>query len=1522
MEQYNNYGYDKSEGNNKLSDADRKRSQDYKDYQNSEYLKEIYNKLDSKTKKEVDDYINLKFRENLLLKIGNWMNDMMEIKMANSKNTKMVSKYELMMQNKYILDPKYKYAIDIPEKYKTKMSKMYLHERLDFYNLIPKLAHEDNVEKIKAFDKKHGWVKDEIDDRVRVEKNIRFASKEEELRKYGLKNENELKDYTEDKDLKKIFDLLSEYDQTELDKKPLKVRSIILHRLKFNYDITGEIDNNIIDNAVFNNYMWKFDEKPKSKLEKISSEKLTPPEGTTPKMTPPEGTTPKMTPPSELFEEEYEEEAPKQKTNSAEELDKLVELFYSQTLDRKARFRQKELEVRFGTKGIKPLTKNDYDNVIKTIKSFGFSTNNPMGLYSLRTKCEFLDSRTGKFKMSDIRTEINGISTIEKYCKSNDISSIYKSNPNNILFNHKKPFYKDEKVIVRPVNFDDFNFRVSFQTEERANSNIENFILDNWTKSKKEFRYLNRVSFTHPDFPFIIDLSITKSGNKEKDARGFTRITPVYTLQESNVLNNSENYEIEIEVDTAKIGPGTEFNSSEKIVAALRKVIKYVLSGLQGTNYPVSYAEQDEIIKDYMKMIWEDNYDPSKRITSQYFIGPNSITLQLTNISPLDSNSDVANIRKDFVVTDKADGDRHLMYVSNKGRIYFISSNMDVKFTGAKTKNEECFNTLVDGELISHDKKGTFINLYAAFDIYFIKNKDIRNYPLMPIVGDEPNKSRYQMLDKLRKLLKPVSVVSNVTENMNFTNLSISPIRFEVKKFCPMSSKESIFDGCRTILNRDSEHLFEYETDGLIFTHAYYGVGNNQIGKAGPKTKITWEYSFKWKPPQFNTIDFLVTTIKETNGEDSINTMFSDGLTLNSYNQLYEYKTVELRCGFNQKTDGYINPCQDILDDNVPEYKTRFEDKQSNDYMPQRFYPTEPYNPNAGLCKIMLNKDDTGLSQMFTKNNEVIKDNTIVEFAYDIDAPEGWNWVPLRVRYDKTAKLLRGEREYGNSYKVCNENWKSIHPSGRITEEMLMTGQNIPEIYVSEDVYYNTPSGDIKTECLKNFHNLYVKKTLITGACQEGDTLIDFACGKAGDLPKWISAKLSFVFGVDYSSDNLENRLDGACARYLNSKKTNKHVPYALFVHGNSSYNIKDGTALLNDKAKQTANAVFGNGPKDADKIGKGVVKQYGKGANGFNVSSCQFAIHYFFENPDTLKGFLRNVAECTQLNGYFIGTSYDGKLIFNELKKTEFGKGIQINQDGKKIWEIIKDYTSDLFEDDSSSIGYRINVYQESINQYISEYLVNYAYLDRLMEMYGFVPVTKEEATDMRLPGGSGLFGELFINMMEEIKRNPFKSTMYKDAAKMTANEKKISFLNRYFVYKKVREVNIDNLQIELGEYNDSISQREKQESEKAVEIAKDEIVKEAKKTKVKKLDRKIELVPATEALEEAKVLEEKEEVKVIEETEKKITKTKEKAQKLDEDCKPGSCPPGQKCSRKTKRCETNKTKKIKFIIEEDDEE
>ena len=55
----------------------------------------------------------------------------------------------------------------------------------------------------------------------------------------------------------------------------------------------------------------------------------------------------------------------------------------------------------------------------------------------------------------------------------------------------------------------------------------------------------------------------------------------------------------------------------------------------------------------------------------------------------------------------------------------------------------------------------------------------------------------------------------------------------------------------------------EANTDGLIFTPANTGVASKKTGVNAPNYKVTWEESFKWKPPEFNTIDFLLSTIVE-----------------------------------------------------------------------------------------------------------------------------------------------------------------------------------------------------------------------------------------------------------------------------------------------------------------------------------------------------------------------------------------------------------------------------------------------------------------------------------------------------------------------------------------------------------------------------------------------------------------------------------------------------------------------------------
>ena len=48
-------------------------------------------------------------------------------------------------------------------------------------------------------------------------------------------------------------------------------------------------------------------------------------------------------------------------------------------------------------------------------------------------------------------------------------------------------------------------------------------------------------------------------------------------------------------------------------------------------------------------------------------------------------------------------------------------------------------------------------------------------------------------------------------------------------------------------------------------------------------------------------------------------------------------------------------------------------------------------------------------------------------------------------------------------------------------------------------------------------------------------------------------------------------------------------------------------------------------GAKDRQALGDGVYKQYGVGRDGFDIVSCQFAIHYFFKDKLTIHNFYKS---------------------------------------------------------------------------------------------------------------------------------------------------------------------------------------------------------------------------------------------------------------------------------------------------------
>ena len=368
------------------------------------------------------------------------------------------------------------------------------------------------------------------------------------------------------------------------------------------------------------------------------------------------------------------------KTQTKSKFDELINLYLENIIGRTTNDGSLEFEVRFGTKGSK-ISYIDYTNVVRNLLSSNFKSSDPTDF--LRINCEYNDPKTGVTKISNIRSEIGGLGNISKYCSTDSILDTTGSA--FCTFEQKSFMRSDDGTAIYPLDFDDFNFRASLQIERKFHqgAGIVRSIIEKWKESKKTFRLINRTTLKHDKYPVKVDISIVRSSRTNG-----RNMVPEYRFTNSGVLESNQIYEIEIEIDNTKVGPGTEFNSAEAVGNAIRKVIKLIMSGIQSTNYPVSYPEQNSVKSEYMELLGNEKKS-NHYIKNRNFAGPSSFTLQLENIAPYTEDTNVPNINNNYTVTDKADGARKLLYIGKNRKIYLIDANMNVQFTGSLTESSD-----------------------------------------------------------------------------------------------------------------------------------------------------------------------------------------------------------------------------------------------------------------------------------------------------------------------------------------------------------------------------------------------------------------------------------------------------------------------------------------------------------------------------------------------------------------------------------------------------------------------------------------------------------------------------------------------------------------------------------------------------------------------------------------------------------------------------------------------------------------
>ena len=953
------------------------------------------------------------------------------------------------------------------------------------------------------------------------------------------------------------------------------------------------------------------------------------------------------------------------------------------------------------------------------------------------------------------RLTINGLEAISKYCKN-------QNNLSNYTIINKLP--------IQFINVNDYDFRINVKNESpMASSDEESEFLAQLTSFEKKYRSKKRYSFLTNNSMFRIDMTIVREsiGN---------------TVINSNLFNKYNSYEVEIEyLQSETFSKKTHsvelfnlitmtwkvLNDTDYIISNKKKIIlSHQMVNLIQPKILQSYTKQD---KDKTKSddMFGDNiylkyfYNAIRNDPQKFFLSYQPATLQLRHLNKSSTHGDISILTEDteYCVTDKADGERHLLYIDVNNHVYMINNRFNVVDTGLYHKDA---NTIIDGEYVKYNNRNQMINKFMCFDIYFHNNKDVRHLPLLQNKDNKQLVSRINILKEFEKSAKKNKQID--IQVKTFLSVKNNYDLLETGEYYNIhdENKHPLLYLSKLILDNGS---IDYHIDGLIFTPVNFSVGaiyeDEKVNYGDYKRlKQNWIKVLKWKPPEESTIDMLVK------------------FKCNNFVTRNNIKYVICDLLVSGKKHNFVDPIDTLGKLQLPLQKHEEE--------------------NAELlfvtCHLPINENHKNPQ---TKLCEFIHSNTIVEFSYDkFEDNPMLKWIPNRIRFDKT-QLYHGKNNMkknikgaANHINVAEDVMYSIN--NPVTENIFRKSildvnfDNIPIQNV--DKYYERQHSRNRLLMLNmnKFHN-WIKDTLYKLFSQKYSSLLEIACGKGGDLNKWYNTSFKLIVGLDNNVDNILNNQDGAYQRLLNK---------AQFTHGinkkhmNIIYSQIDATQkwsdsyvskIENDDLRVVNKLLWGTLGNESSKFSKNVKVNFHKVMkHKFQIVSCQFAIHYFFENEQSIDNFCYNLNNSMIPGGFFFGTAMNGYNVIKLLKERKGYASGYHDIHKTTIWSIKQLYNDSEIntEDDNVNIGLgkEIEVYVESIGQVITEFLFDIEILEKKLAKYKILLV-KEPKKDLNFDFAQLNFKDLYDEYIKSFKEHP---------PELDSIIKEYSYLNMYFIFKK----------------------------------------------------------------------------------------------------------------------------------------
>ena len=816
------------------------------------------------------------------------------------------------------------------------------------------------------------------------------------------------------------------------------------------------------------------------------------------------------------------------------------------------------------------------------------------------------------------------------------------------------------------------------------------------------------------------------------------------------------------------INESSKFKITDKLINSIRNEFNdnlyEILSIVNKTKLILTKDKKHEILNNYYKLTDQMSYK------NKVFMAPQPITLNINQLN-IDSPNNIIN---NYAVTEKADGSRYLLYIGKDKVGYLIDSKKNVIDTGILFPNIEG-EWLLDGEYIENDKENKSIQLFMIFDVYYGTNESGDHPYKLPFVDRYNNKLSREIILKLFDI-KYIKNMKIEREDYNIFRIYTKNYEYTEK---PIDSsieidKSILFNSRKILSKNDSNMGYEYYTDGLIYLPLYLPVGANFDGVPKDKINGAWNLNYKWKPPEENTIDFKIITIKDKNGRDK---KYSNTELDDEGNEVsYDYKKIRLIVSYDEKEDINLDYYYMILG----------KVKKNNIKLIEFNPPGESDNYNLTNIKLKNNK------MICLKDNREFKDGDIVEMRFmeldeEYDQSTGHLWEPIKLRSDKKNPQW---------FIAANNVWSTLrYPvstnmiSGNVdlsTIKDYMPDKQITDLYYIE----NNPddSSNLTSSCLRKLHN-FIKSCLITGICKGKDVnIMDTSIGRGGDIKKYIQNEFNckYLFGLDLNSINEASR-----RFYYNKNKTTDVV----FLRYNTSKNIIEGEGVYGNEpdfgdldiehSESMINILYGL-DKPLSKKYNLIKDKYNRlSLKKFDLISSQFSLHYYFESEETFNGFISNLVDNCKSGGYFIGTCYDGKKILELMKDYQ---SIEYKDDlNNLVYKITKKYeTEDI---DTNMFGNKIDVYMDSIGDEYTEYLVNFDNFTDIMKQNGFELQKPKMVEEYDIfDGPINGFGTI-IEKLSGLKSNKNFMKFYKDSLKILKDDKLrlLSELNNYFIFKKI---------------------------------------------------------------------------------------------------------------------------------------